>query len=441
MTLVAIIVATIVGTLLASILSCLPALHIYNISGIVILLGINAGKLGTIPVEAILAFMMSLVVAYSILNSIPSIFLGAPDESAIFITLPGSRYLMMGKGYEAAILTGVGGLGGLFFLMIISPLALSVFPIAKEVVQPHLHWILAAVLGFMVMSEWPKGGDRGINRRQRFWRAWQNLIAGLATLILSAILGFIILDRPVIPIENAFQNIMPAFVGLFAVPWVIQNISSVQNPPSQHFPQTVDMTATMFLRGSGAGCMGGLFAAFFPIVTGGMGGLLAAHATAQRDDRLFIISQGASKTVYYVGSFMLLFVPGLELTRGGMSWMMSGIHQPTGTAHYYMIVGVIALSGAMSFYLLALFSRWTIYVITCINYRLLSLFTLCLITIVVFYMCKWQGLWVMIIATGIGMIPVFFHSRRMNCMGVLLIPIMLKQAGYGSVIAKFLGLH
>lgn len=435
-----VLAAILVGTILASAMACLPALHIYNVAGIVLLLVLPSIKAGIFPIDVLIAFMMSLVVAYSVLNTIPSIFLGAPDESAIFITMPGNRALMLGKGYEAALLTGVGSLGGLAFLLIVSPFLPYLLPTFKDVVAPHMHWVLGTVLAFMIMSEWPKGENREKTSWQRFSNAWKNLLAGLLTLFLSAILGFIVLYRPMTPIEISFQNIMPTFVGLFAIPWVIQNIISQSDPPKQYICQSLDVDARLFLRGSGSGCFGGMFAAVFPLITGGIGGLLAGHATAQRDDRLFIISQGASKVVYYVGGFMLLFVPGLTKTRGGMSWMLSGIYQPMGYGDYYMILAVVALSGALSFILLSVFSRWTIALIAAVNYRWISAGTFLFISLVVYFMTGWEGIFVMTVSTGIGMIPVFFHSRRMNCMGVLLIPIMLNMAGYGPTVAKWMGL-
>jgi len=38
------------------------------------------------------------------------------------------------------------------------------------------------------------------------------------------------------------------------------------------------------------------------------------------------------------------------------------------------------------------------------------------------------------------LIPVLWGSRRMNCMGVLLLPIALNMVGAGDVVARFLGL-
>jgi TctA family transporter len=50
------------------------------------------------------------------------------------------------------------------------------------------------------------------------------------------------------------------------------------------------------------------------------------------------------------------------------------------------------------------------------------------------------GLLVLAVATGIGLIPVLWGSRRMNGMGVLLLPIALNMAGVGDAVAEWLGL-
>jgi putative membrane protein len=186
--------------------------------------------------------------------------------------------------------------------------------------------------------------------------------------------------------------------------------------------------------------MGGLFAAYFPIVTGGMGGLLAGHATAQRDDRLFIVSQGASKVVYYVGGFLLLFVPGLHLRRGGMAAMASGIFTPRTDGDFYMVTGAILIGGAVSFFLLLAFTEATLGLIRRVNYRWVSWATLVLIAGLVAWTSGPGGLAVTAVASGIGAIPVWYNSRRMNCMGVLLLPVILNMAGVGDRVAGWLGL-
>jgi TctA family transporter len=59
---------------------------------------------------------------------------------------------------------------------------------------------------------------------------------------------------------------------------------------------------------------------------------------------------------------------------------------------------------------------------------------------IVFALGSWQGLVLMTICTGIGLIQITFRTRWMNCMGILLVPIFLNMAGWGPRIVEFLGL-
>lgn len=434
----ALIAAALAGTVLSSFLSCIPALHIYNVAGLLVVFALKVQ--GLVPDEVLAMFMLGLVVGYAVLNTIPSIFLGAPDDSTIFIVLPGQKYLMQQRGFEASVLTGVGGLGGLLVLLLLSPLLPRVFPVVRTVVGPHLHWILGAIIVFMLMSEWPKGSDRGSSGWAKFLDAWRSLGAGLLTFLLSGVLGMILFYSSLVPTEMAFQNLLPAFIGLFAIPWVLQNIISQAQVPEQHVSRSVDLSPGLIARGVGAGAMGGLFAAFFPVVTGGIGGFLAGHATAQRDDRLFIVSQGASKLVYYVGAFLFFFVPGLHLTRGGMAWMLSVIYTPHTPQTYWAAVAAMLVSGALAFGMLLLFSRVAIRVVSRFDYRWISAATLVLLVGIVLGLTSWGGLLIAVVATGIGLLPVMWGSRRMNCMGVLLLPMTLNMAGVGTIAARWLGL-
>ncbi|MBN1921795.1 MAG: tripartite tricarboxylate transporter permease [Anaerolineae bacterium] len=429
---------TLLGTCAAAILALLPALHIYNVAGFLLLFG---SALEPVLTPERLAFLfLGLITGYAMLNTIPSIFLSVPDESTLFIVLPGQKYLLQRRGYEAVVLSGLGGLGGVFFLALLAPVAARILPIVREILRPHLGWILWTVIAYLLLSEWPKGVDRAPAGWRRWWDAWRSLIAGLATFLLSALLGFILMYRPLVPLEVAYQNLLPAFVGLFAVPWVVQNLLARVELPPQHRARTLDLSPLVLLHGITAGVLGGMFAAFFPVVTGGIGGLLAGHATAQRDDRAFIISQGASKVAYYVGGLLLFFVPGLHLTRGGMAWMLSTRYSSFTPEAYFWATSVVLLAGTLSFFLLLALARVMMLLVSRVNYRVLSWCTLGILLLVVWAITGWGGMAICAVATGIGLIPALWGSRRMNCMGVLLLPIALNMVGLGDTVARLLGL-
>ena len=439
--LVALLVA-LASSLLASLLACIPSLHIYNVLAVAFL-GMHAlAERGIgVPGELMLPALVGLVVGWALNNGIPSILLGAADESAVFTVLPGQAYLMAGRGYEAVMLTAAGGLGGLLFLVAVAgPMAPLLLPTARAVLSPHFHWMLWCVICFMLMAEWPKGGTMGQGGWPKFLDAWRSLAAGLAAFLLSGVLGFILMYRSPVAVSVAFQNLMPAFVGLFALPWLLLNIASATAIPEQQIANALGTSRWTLLRGIGTGIAGGGFAAFVPGVTGGIGGMLAGHATAQSDDRAFLVSQGASKAVYYVGAFLLLFVPGAELTRGGAAWMTRGVCQVDGPRHYSLVLGSIAVAGAAAFLSAGPLARLTIRLALRWGYRWISGAALAVSVALVFVVTGVAGLTVAAVATGIGLIPVLYGSRRMNCLGVILLPLACNMSGIGPRVARALGL-
>jgi putative membrane protein len=304
-----------------------------------------------------------------------------------------------------------------------------------------MHGIIWLVITFLLMSEWPKGGRLGNSGWKRFWDAWKGLSIGLLTFLLSGLLGFILLYRSPIPSGASFQNIMPAFVGLFAIPWCLLNLVSKQPIPKQQEIGFLKLRPRHLLHGMLSGGLGGGFAAFFPVITGGIGGLLAGHATAQRDERIFMIAQGASKTIYYTGGLLLFFIPGLHLTRGGGAWILRGlVPSPEGHASYLMALGCIAISGGLAFLLLAPLARLLLRIMQHIPVRIFSAITLLLVGVMIYFVTGWSGIFIMLIASGIGFLPLLYGARRINALGLLLLPMACNMSGFGNTLAHFLGL-
>lgn len=434
-----VLAGVIAGTLVAAGTALFPGLHAYNLLGL-FMIGVHGGQV-SLPAPFLLSFSIALVCGWSLLNTLPSILLSAPDESAIFTVLPGQSYLMQGRGHEAVMLVGAGGLIGILFLIgVIAPSAPHLLPGFNAVLRPHLHWVLWVVILFVLMSEWPKGGNLEPTRLGRFVGAWTGLFAGLLTFMLSGLMGFVLLYRSPVSAEVAFQNIMPALVGLFAVPGCLMNLMSGAEMPEQSSFRTFQMEPSLLFRAAVAGGLGGIFAAFFPGITGGVGGLLAGHATAQRSARLFLVSQGVCKVVYYVGALLFFFVPGVTLTRGGGAWMLRGLHRPNGWGDYFLVLGSIAFSGALAFILMAPLSRLMLRLLPYMGFRLFSTLALILMVAMVWGITGVSGLAILTVGTGIGLIPILFGSRRLNALGLLLLPIACNLSGVGPAVASSLGL-
>ena len=107
---------------------------------------------------------------------------------------------------------------------------------------------------------------------------------------------------------------------------------------------------------------------------------------------------------------------------------------------YYLVLGCIAISAGISYLMVSPLSRLTLHLICKFNYRTVSIFALVLIVAMVAWLTGWVGLFIALVATGIGLLPVLFGSRRLNCLGVLLLPIACSMSGFSPAIARFLGL-
>ena len=119
------LLVALIGTLLGAVLALVPALHVCNVTGLLLLPTLRAGDWLAPEHQAML--FLRMIVGYAVLNTIPSVFLAVPDDSAVFVVLPAQKYLLQRRGYEAAVLTAPGGLGGLLFLLALTPVASSLF--------------------------------------------------------------------------------------------------------------------------------------------------------------------------------------------------------------------------------------------------------------------------------------------------------------------------
>lgn len=119
---------------------------------------------------------------------------------------------------------------------------------------------------------------------------------------------------------------------------------------------------------------------------------------------------------------------------------MKSLYTPTGLRDYLLIVGAIAISGGVSYLMMEPLTKGIIKLIGKFNYRYISVVALLIIVALVFLVTSWIGLFIMAVATGIGLLPVLFASRRLNCLGILLLPIACNMSGIGPTIAGFLGL-
>jgi putative membrane protein len=421
------------GAIAGCLLALLPGLHVYSFAALALLMAPQQA-------DALAFAFMGALVGWATVNVAPAVFLRTSDDAQAMAVLPATRYMLQGRGAEAAMLIGAGSLCAMLALVIVAPALSEIIRPLRTILQPHLGWMLLAIIVFLLMGEWPRHNDLAGTPLRRLRSAWAYLGAGLLTFGLSGLLGIALFQRNPMPLNSAFQGMMPAFTGLFAVPALLQLLLSKGRPPTQTAFTLSALPPHLLLRGAATGVAGGLFSTLLPVVTGGIGGLLAGHATAQRDERAFMISLGASKSAYYIGSLMLLFLPGVTAARGGMAAMIGSTYVPYGWHNYGLAVAAVGLCGALSFAFLGLTVRLASRHVHRLRVQWVAVAALVIVCGLVALFTGLAGLAVMAVATSIGLIPLVAGGRRLNCLGVLLVPVTLNVIGLGPVIAGWLGL-
>jgi len=430
-----------IGTVAGSLISSLPGLHVYNVIGFALLFYIPMAERFPVHPFMMTAFLVGMLVGYGFVFTVPTVYLQAPDDTLVFNLMPGQRYLTEGRGHEAVVLTSLGALLGILALVVLAPLVMPYLKLLSDLLNPHLHWIIGMVILYILLSEFPKDFGRRKKISGRLIEGWSTIAAGYLTFALSSVLGIILFTKTLIEPSRAFQNLMPALVGLFAAPNVILNLISRREVPRQVIQRDFDADHEDLFNGTLSGVLGGGFSAFIPAVTAGIGGLLAGHATAQWGDRSFMISMGASRVVYYVGAVTLFFMPLIHVRRGLLAQNIALFYAPETHAQFYLFLSAIAFSAVVAFFMTILISRFLARRVSARSYRIVSAFTFAAILGIVFGMAGFVGLAIFAVAAMIGIIPVIYFSRRSNALAVILVPIWLNMSGLMDKVVQLLGLR
>lgn len=419
-------------------LSWIPGFHIYNI---IALITVIAPIYTIMPIEAFPYFALGALVAFVYLSAIQTVYLSVADESFIFMLFPTQRYLALGRGHEALWLVTLGTIGGTIILVTFG-LAVAPYIISPlyAMLSPYTVWFLILIVVFMFMSEWQKMGDREKNPWKRLLVAWSQNIGGIIVFFASGLLGFIIMNTGVVPAEFAYVRLTPMFIGFFGMPWVLQNIFSRVYLPRQKTEDVVEASPYHIINGTISGAFGGSIAAFFPIITGGMGALVAGHMVSTRGDDTFIVSQGSNRILYYVGAFFLLFIPTTTLRRGAGAQLVSSIYVPKTWTEFYYAAGVILLAAGISLLGVTYLSKLVSRIVTGQNYVKVSMVVAGLLVLISYVLAGWQGVVVLFVATMIGLAAVVFNTRRSYCLGGIIFPIAVSMTGNTQVLLSLLQL-
>jgi putative membrane protein len=437
-----IVVFCVLGVLLGIVTGLLPGLHVNNVALIMLSASstivavcsplFSYGISEQFILILIAGFMISVSISHSFHDTIPTTFIGAPEEETALSVLPAHSLLLKGEGYKAVALAALGSYGAILVCIaflyplrfIIGP-PLSLYTAVREIMV----WVLIAIAILMIATEKTRItelGDKG-----RLPSIIGMLFAGFV-FGLSGIFGLLVLDFHLAsPIGLPAPVLFPALAGLFGVPTLLNSVFTKPAIPEQKIEPLVQnkiekkSSVVSILTGS----LAGIFVSIIPGLTTATGTVLAMNARQKTSQEQTIVTLSAVNTAATFSVTVMLFI--ILRARSGVTIAVSeliaiepwqSLIMPAGLIYLLMF---LVLSGALSYFLTLYLGRLFAKKFHAIPYQSLVVFTLAFIFVLVVLFTGILGLVVLFAATSIGFLPICWGVRRSHCMGILLIPIIL----------------
>lgn len=412
--LIELIIFSVFGIGLGIATGLVPGLHINNLLPALLSLLIFVGD----PYY-LAAMIISMAVAQTFVGFIPSVFLGAPDADTALSTLPGHRLLQEGSGFEAIKLTVVGGVGALLVSLALMAALSQYFPAFYETSRPYIHYVLAGIVAFMVVSE----------------RKLKGILSALLVFTLSGALGFLVLQSSLVPQQNA---LLPMLAGLFGISVLATSIMQKSRIPEQSADSSIRVSKFDLVKSIALGAVAGMIVGFLPAVGVSQAAAMFQHIGGLGEARTFLVSLSGINVANEV--FSLNSVYFINNPRSGASVAIEKLLGSLSYGDVLLFVSIIVFSAGIAAAATLLLGRKIPPLLARLNYKWLSLGVIALMVTMIFWMTGPFGLLIGAVASATGILCNHLGVRKSNCMGVLLVPSIFFFAGLTPAAVSLLGI-
>ncbi len=355
-------------------------------------------------IEGLAAAIVATMVTHTFLDAVPSTFLGVPDPDTVLAVLPAHRMCLAGHGEEAIRTSALGSAAG--FLLCL-PL-FAVFMIALPPLQEYIDWGIGLVIllaaGLLIVYSKSVG--------------W-----ALAVFSVSGVLGLFSLGYAHFSfgVFGIGEVLLPLLTGLFGVPVLLSSIRNSVPIPAQNFSGLLIPPKNILsngLRGAVAGAIVGWLPGFS---SGTANALLAVRRSedfASSDARGYLVATRAVTTASAILGIAAVYAVGRM--RSGARVALGSMDLPP--ISWMLLIAAVA---ALAAYLLTIAASRSAPFVMRLNQPLLAKIVLVFLVVVSFVFCGPFGLFILLAATLVGMIPGLVNIPRIFCMGAIMLPVML----------------
>ena len=403
------IIACFIGISIGTITGMIPGIHV-NTAG-AILFASSTFLLTFISPEFLCVVMVAMSIAHALIEFVPSMLLGVPQEGTATSILPGHRMVLQGRSKEVIRIVSIGGFGAIIVTILMLPIFAMALPILHDISKPFTWAILLFTSIYLTYKL--------TNTRRDF-------IWSLLLFVLSGILGWIIFQTPI----SSGVSLMCTFSGLFGISTILFSLNDSSTIPHQNKFYELDLDFNKF-KSIFAGGITGAILGFLPGFGPAQGTVIAQAASGANDNDdddtvNFLLATSGLNVSDCLFSLIAIYIIGNP--RSGIAVYMSYLISEMNLNHLaiFIFASLIAVSVslALSLKLGDSFSR----LMSGVDYKKLSigviLLQILILYIFIFYYEAPLGYMTLalITSTALGMLPHYIGVGKSHLMGVLIIP-------------------
>jgi len=394
--LVEIVLALLLGLIAGTLTGLSPGIHINLVAAF---LTASIGYFSGIPLIVLAVFIVAMSITHTFLDFIPSIFLGAPEEDSFLSVLPGHQLLKEGRGHEAFVITIYGSLTALIIILLFTPFYIWFLPTIFTTIKFAIPFILIFVSLYLILRE-------------------EEPFISFITFSLAGLLGYLAFNLPV------KEPLMPLLSGLFGLSALIISLktkSQIQKQTIQPLKK-IKLKKKDFFKSIAAVLISSPFCAFLPGIGSGHAATIGSEIIPQ-DRKGFLFLVGATNTIIMGLSFVTVYAIGKA--RSGSAAAIQEILKSISQTDLIIILAATMVSGILAAIIGISLSKLCAKYISKINYTWLTTITIAIIILVNLFFSNWLGIFILLIATALGIFTITSNSRRINMMGALIIPAII----------------
>ena len=403
------VIACFIGILIGTTTGMIPGIHV-NTAGAILFASSNF-LLTKVSPEFLCVLMVSMSIAHALIEFVPSMLLGVPQEGTATSILPGHRMVLQVRSKEVIRIVSVGGFGAIIVTILMLPIFSILLPFLHEVSKPFTWAILLVASIYLTYSLTSNFRDF----------LWSSLL-----FVISGILGWIIFQSPI----SSGVTLMCVFSGLFGISTILFSLNDSSTIPHQNPFYELNIDYNKF-KSIFAGGITGAILGFLPGFGPAQGTVIAQAVSGTNDcdddDTVnFLLATSGLNISDCLFSLIAIYIIGNP--RSGIAVYMSYLISEMSINHLLIFIFAsllaVSVSLALSLRLGDSFSR----LMGGVDYKKMSIGVIILQIVILYifiFYYKAPPLYMtlaLITSTAMGMLPHYIGVGKSHLMGVLIIP-------------------